>query len=149
MRFYNRYAQARYTPLADTYRHWGPNQKEKVPGLHVQFRNHVFDTEHAQVENNWTDEQRELVEKHLTSHLDFGSIMRYLDADPVAAQTVDPVAEPLEMCLHMTMDPAEGPQVCGQPIDTKRDDGLCERHGAMIDAAAARHPNRTDQMTEA
>lgn len=136
MLFHHVLPQERYVVEPATYRHWGPGQKEKVPGISVQFSNHVLDTDQAQFEEGWTDEQREKVEQHLMRHLDFGSKMTVADAADIAV-----AATPDVMCVF-TLTVEGQPYTCGEHADPRRDDFLCERHGNEADAAE-RHPNRT------
>ena len=42
-----------------------------LPGLRARFFGHVFDSERAQQDLGWTDEERKRVEKHLLTHRDF------------------------------------------------------------------------------
>ena len=48
--------------------------KEILPGLIAKFRGpqRLFDSEASQIQNEWTDEEREFVENRLLAHKDFG-----------------------------------------------------------------------------
>ena len=133
--------QERYTVIPATYKHWGPGQKEKVPGLSVGFQNHVLDTDQLQFEENWADEQQELVERHLMNHLDFGSKMTAIDAADLEAAVA---TAGTEKCMHHITIDGQG-YSCEEHADPRRDDLYCERHGAEFDAAPERHPNRTQE----
>lgn len=71
MRFASTAQRTKYV-VKPKYRTMDDNgQVQPHPGLTARFLNHTFDSERAQADLGWTDEQRKQVENHLLAHKDF------------------------------------------------------------------------------
>lgn len=77
------------------------------PGLRAVFKgpNRLFDTEQAQREHRWSDEEREQVEKHLLKHPDYGNGLYLAPGQdlPTEYATVARVDKTRTRCSHVEL----------------------------------------------
>lgn len=119
MKFTSAFKAAVYTVVPATYRFFGNNQRESVPGLRAKFSDHILDTE-AQ---GWNDEQREQVEQYLLGHADFGLVLSLLDEAALAA-----AASPYH-CLFLVVTGGEA-NLCGITVATEGE--FCPKHKVLM-----------------
>lgn len=104
-----------------------------VRGIRAVFADHVFDSEKAQREYRWTDQERELVEQTLLECPDFeaGKISPLAETDEDFAryaEVVDDKANATARCIA-TFDTPEGAEVCGRKVEGDTD--YCKEHAAV------------------
>ena len=134
MKFYSHYSHARYTVEPTYYRLAGPH-RETVHGIAAEFDDNRFDSEVAQKQLRWTDEQREQVESYLMAHADYGKTLRAIpDGELAEAQAPQEIA----VCLfRVTID--GDVEACGRPSVSS--DGYCAKHANMTEVPELK-PNR-------
>ena len=101
------------------------------PGLRARFdENHAFDSKQAQEEANWTDEEREAVERHLLKHKDYGNGLILMpgqeipeDLQKIARVDRDKVAQ---LCTHVTF--ADGKVVQCENESVPGGGNKCDTH---------------------
>lgn len=107
--------------------------EQRFWGIRAVFENHWFDSEVAGERQGWSDEEREMVEKHLLAHPDFvenapggrtaGRVFIYLDEPGTSAP--DPAQGTVLRCAAEVITD-EGPQQCDRVAITPS--GLCGEH---------------------
>ena len=124
MKFISEFKATLYVVRPATYRYFGNNQRESIPGLRAQFADHILDTE-AQA---WSEEDRAEVEEYLLGHADFGLVLSLLDEAALAV-----AASPYH-CLFMVVTGGEA-NICGTTVAVEGD--LCPKHQVLAAAEAA------------
>lgn len=112
-------------------------------GLHAAFIDGFFDSQNAQDTLGWKDEERDLVERYLMAHGDFGHGL-YLDAsEPLAASMPGPEAAPAvegqpapsltTICIAQVEKDGET-EMCGKPtVDVNGE--FCAEHAEAFATA--------------
>jgi hypothetical protein len=80
--FISPHGHYRATIVAADYEIVRGNQRRRIPGLAAQFESGIFDSEKAQRELRWSDEDRKFVEDELMLLNDFGKPSGFYLADP-------------------------------------------------------------------
>ena len=111
-------------------------------GLRAEFNEGFFDTEAAQLTLAWTDEERDLVERFLMRHQDFGHGL-YLDPSEKGASVATPErpaaiegqpGESRTVCIAWDENGDGESTMCGRP--TVDDAGeFCARHVELAGTA--------------
>jgi hypothetical protein len=110
-------------------------------GLSAKFVRGTWDSLAAQKENGWSDQEREVVERHLMNHGDFGNGL-YLDPEEARAASgeghgaVIPTPPTMpgglpQVCIATTTGP-DGVTMCGKPIEAGSD--YCPDHAKAFAA---------------
>jgi hypothetical protein len=73
MRFISVPRRAKYVVRPTTRTMNALGMPEIHKGLQARFLNHIFDSEKAQTQLGWTDEERKAVERYMMSHRDYGA----------------------------------------------------------------------------
>jgi hypothetical protein len=141
MLFISSFDSGMYTVDPTYYELSGPH-RNKVQGLHANFRNHMFDSADAQKQERWTDEQRERVETYLLEHEDFvksGETIVMPELRAAIRLADDVLTEPQEKvagqrCLFTV--PVDGGMldVCGAAVETEGE-MYCDKHLKEIEDA--------------
>lgn len=109
------------------------------PGLEARFLNNAFDTERAQRDKGWTDEQRQIVENYLLSHPDFdkpgGFYLDLATSGKSKAEILREAGHPMadqpvmgnERCMFFFSDP-DVPGAVAQCPATKTEGDYCAEH---------------------
>lgn len=140
MKFWSASARYRVTvPGREDHYEFHGQHRQKVLGLHAQFENHEFDTEVAQKQLRWSDDEREAVEQALREHQTFGTkYLRELVPDDFAG--IEQAAiDAVPTCLFRVTIDGEV-EDCGRPALAGSDH--CARHAALADDAPMRKPSR-------
>jgi hypothetical protein len=114
-------------------------QPEVHRGLRAKFLFHTFDTDKAQRELGWTDDERKIVEEYLLGHRDYdhprGFYLEIVDGEqrPVRA----PATVGQRRCIATIRNEQNEAEQC--PALLKEDEGdYCEEHAAAAEAAMAK-----------
>lgn len=115
MRFQSKYANPTFTVRSEVLV-GDIKGRPPVTGLRVEFRGNEFDSELAQVQNGWTDEERLHVEQWLTSSREYGVGKTFwLRGAEVAIDTEGILASIRPDYCSRTKITAAGPEPCGNP----------------------------------
>ena len=137
MRFTHFYRNASYV-VTPTYHILQGLNKVPVRGIRADFRNHQFDSQQAQKNLGWSDEQRDTVEKYLLAHGDFDK-ERGLHLDVTETQPGSKAAKaaaektPAVSCAFVEEVDNET-HVCGARV--KKGSEYCRKHEALVLADA-------------
>lgn len=105
--------------------------REPQPGLRAKFRNGVFDSERAQQEAGWTDEERKIVEYKLLHHQDFqrqrGFYLERVAGQGLPAEVVDLAKL---RCLGFFANEKGEPEQC--PNSPQANSDYCAEHQIEI-----------------
>ncbi len=137
MRFWSKYAHARYVMVPDDYVEVGRGRTRKQTGVAAVFENSTWDSEQAAKQNRWDDATRVDMENHLLEHEDYGKSLRAV-SEAEYDQAVATANRPTNCLFTRTVDGEVW--LCGQPAVS--DDGYCERHANEIDDTPQAKPNR-------
>jgi len=128
MRFLSAATRAKYV-VVPAYTTMNGPVKVPVSGLRARFFGHVFDSEKAQRDLGWTDEERKRVEDYLLGHRDFnrhGGF--YLENTDVVLQTPGLV----KRCIAFFRNEDGESEQC--PREPTEGSEYCDEHKAMMAA---------------
>jgi len=133
MRFTSPYRRAVYV-VRPAWKELVAGQVERHVGLRAEFNQGSFDSEKAQREQRWTDEQRREVEKYLLEHNDFGKRI-FPPKDEMVSQEelrhYGNVGADTPRCIASYETP-EGSEPCGRPVMADTD--YCPEHSKVTEA---------------
>lgn len=124
MRFVSAAIRAKYV-VAGHPKHIVMNGPTPVmqPGLSARFFGHVCDTEKAQREQGWTDDERKIVEDYLMGHRDFNRPGGFYLENVVDAA---PPTDRATRCLAFFRNESGESEQC--PSQTLGETDYCEQH---------------------
>lgn len=116
-------SQHQFSPLG--------SRMPNTPSVKAQFKNHMFDSVHAQKAEHWSDEIRVHVENHLKSHGDMRGGGLYVEGMEPDTLILSPEQEARGLSCVATLTAPDGSTImCGKrPVI--RDD-MCAEHVAMF-----------------